>query len=93
MNNDNNDMILSCGDFQCPDSGLGCVAYWNVDKSLLWVEQCFSGIWGETDPDDDTIAWCKKFGIKDALSAKEANRLLMDSGADVYCTGFDESSD
>jgi hypothetical protein len=88
-----NDLILTTGDFQCPDSGFGCVAYWNVDRGLLWVEQCFTGIWSDTERDDDTIAWCVKFGIQTASTATDANRLLLAAGSDVCCTGFDESDD
>jgi hypothetical protein len=70
------DFILSTGDFQCPDSGRGCIFNWNVDKGIMWAEPCETGIWADCEIDEDTKDWCKRFGKKPAEDAKEANQYI-----------------
>lgn len=78
-----NDTILSTGDFQCPDSGWGCIINWNIDKGYMWAEMCDVGIWDTDNSDtfnleisEDTFEWCNSFGKRTANSASEANKIL-----------------
>ena len=82
-------LILSSGDFQCPDSGQGCVIFWNTINELLWAEPCDTGIWSDQKVSQDTLDWCDKFGVKWSDNAIRSNEILSNYG--LYEYGFDES--
>jgi hypothetical protein len=77
-----NHLILSTGDFPCPDSGWGCRIYWNVNEGVMWAEiSKDAGIWKDFEGQDqsvkdDTYYWCNSFGRPQARSVAEANRVL-----------------
>jgi hypothetical protein len=73
-------LVQSTGDFQCPDTGWGCVIHWNTDNNNMWAEICEDGIWDITKCDEqvklDTIKWCENFGIKKIIDVQHANMTL-----------------
>ncbi|KAI4453244.1 s-adenosylmethionine synthetase [Holotrichia oblita] len=72
------DLTLSSGDFQCPDTGEGVEIIWNVDKKTLHAEPCTSGIWDGGPHNSGTTAWCKKFGIHTGINSAVAANAVID---------------
>jgi hypothetical protein len=85
-----NDFIHSTGDFQCPDSGWGCIISWDLDRSIMWAEVCTEGAWkveDENEISEDTYHWCNIFSIRSAENSEEANNVLrawLGADADYY---------
>lgn len=75
-----NNIMQSTGDFQCPNTGWGCIITWDITNGNVWAEICDTGIWDLNKCKDmekvDTIRWCEKFGIKKALDIKCFNNIL-----------------
>ena len=89
------DFILPTGDFQCPDSGWGCIINWDTTKGMMWAEVCETGIWEVRDDhqiDEDTYRWCNMFSTRPASNAEEANEVLtawLGDDADLCCYSED----